>query len=85
MAKKYYIELGTLVVALFILYLLITFLHDPVQIIVNSLIGIGALFVLNIFMKKKIPINIMTVGIIAIGGIAGLLLVIILHFLKIAF
>jgi hypothetical protein len=82
---KHYVELGTLIIALFILYLLITFLHDPIKIVINSLIGIGALFVLNSFLKKKIPINILSIGIIAIGGIVGFVLVVVLHFLKIAF
>ncbi len=80
-----YVELGSLIVALFILYLLIVFVRDPVTIIINSLIAIGVLFLLNVLFNLGIPINVVTVGIVAIGGLVGLLLVLALHFLRIAF
>lgn len=83
--SKTYIELGTLVVALIVLYLLLVFFTNPYALIVNSIIAIIVMFLLNAIFGLGIPINIITVLIVAIGGLVGLLLVIILRLLKVAF
>ncbi|MEK6981890.1 MAG: pro-sigmaK processing inhibitor BofA family protein [Candidatus Micrarchaeota archaeon] len=79
-----YVELGALIVALFLLYLLMRFLKNPSHILANSILGIIAFLILDLF-GFGIPINIISVGIVAIGGLTGLLLIIILHILGIGF
>lgn len=80
-----YIEVGALLVALFLLYLLFRFLKDPLYILGNSILGIVILFLVNIIFGLGIPINLLSVGIVAIGGLTGLLLILILHFLGLGF
>ena len=80
-----YIEVGTLLIALIVLWLLIVFIQNPVALLVNSIIAIIILFLLNAIFGLGIPINIITVLIVAIGGIVGLLLIIILRLMKVAF
>jgi hypothetical protein len=83
--SKTYIEVGTLLVALIVLWLLLVFIGNPMALIVNSLIAIAILFLLNAIFGLGIPINIITVLIVAIGGLVGLLLIIILRLMKVAF
>ncbi len=73
-----------LLLALFIVYLIYKFLKNPEYIIVNSIMGILVFFILNIA-GIGIPINIFSVGIVAIGGIPGVILVLLLHFLGLGF
>jgi hypothetical protein len=83
--SKTYIEAGALVVALIVLLLLIVFIQNPIALIINSLIAIGILFLLNAIFGLGIPINLVTILVVAIGGIVGLLLIIILRLMKVAF
>ena len=78
------LEIVGLLVALVIVYLILRFLKDPMYIIANSIMGIIIFFVLNLF-GLGIPIDIFSIGIVAIGGVAGVLLVLIFHFLGLAF
>jgi len=78
------LELLGLVIALLIVYLILRFLKDPMYVLGNSIMGIIIFFVLNLF-GLGIPIDIFSVGIVAIGGVAGVLLVLIFHFLGLAF
>jgi hypothetical protein len=83
--SKTYIEVGTLIVALVVLWVLLVFIGNPIALIVNSLIAIAILFLLNAIFGLGIPINIITILIVAIGGIVGLLLILILKLMKVAF
>jgi len=78
------IGLFGILVALFIVYLIYKFLKNPEYIIVNSIMGILVFFILNLA-GIGIPINIFSVGIVAIGGIPGVILVLLLHFLGLGF
>ncbi len=78
------IELGALIFALFLLYLLMNFITDPIGIVLNSVIGIIALLIINL-MGVGVPINIITVGIVAIGGILGLFLILLIRLLGLGF
>jgi hypothetical protein len=82
---KRYVEVGTVIVALIVLWLLIVFINNPIALIINSLIAIVILWLLNAIFGFGIPINIITVLIVAVGGIVGLLLIIILRLMKVAF
>ena len=84
MARQY-IELGTLILALVALWLLVVFVQNPVALIINSVFAIVLLMLLNIIFKVGIPINIITVLIVAIGGIVGLLLILLFRFSNVAF
>ena len=84
MARQY-IELGTLIVALVALWLLFVFIQNPIALLINSVIAIVILLLLNIIFKVGIPINIITVLIVAIGGVIGLLLILLFRFSNVAF
>jgi hypothetical protein len=80
-----YIEVGSVLVALIVLLVLLVFIQNPIALIVNSIIAILIMFLLNAVFGLGIPINIITILIVAIGGLVGLLLVIILRLMKVAF
>ncbi len=54
------------------------------KLILNAIAGLVSLFILNLF-GIGIPINVLTVFIIAITGMVGLVLILLFHFLGIAF
>ncbi len=74
-----YVEIGAVVVAVFLVYLLLRFLFKPMHIIANSILGIVIFFLMNMFFGVGIPITILSVGIVAVGGILGVVLVFLLH------
>ena len=82
---KQYIELGTLLLALLVLWLLFGFINNPMALLVNSVFAIIILMVLNLIFKVGIPINVLTVLIVAIGGIVGLLLILLFRYSNVAF
>ncbi|MBI5223546.1 pro-sigmaK processing inhibitor BofA family protein [Candidatus Micrarchaeota archaeon] len=73
-----------LLVALLIVYLIFRFLKNPMYLIANSIMGIVIFVILNLF-GVGIPINLFSVGIVAIGGIPGVILVVLIHFLGLGF
>jgi len=82
---KQYIEIGTLLLAIVALWLLFVFIQNPIALLVNSVFAIVLLMLLNIIFRVGIPINIITVLIVAIGGIVGLLLILLFRFSNTAF
>ncbi len=80
-----YIELGALLAAIFLLYLLIEFLKNPLLIIANSVLGIIAFIYLNSAFHLGIAINLWSILAVAFGGIFGFLLVLALNYLGLAF
>ena len=81
----FYVEIGALVVSLFILYILYRFIKDPLHLLANSIFGVVVLFLLNLFFGLGLPINFWTIAITALSGFAGIVLILLLHFLKLAF
>ena len=55
------------------------------RLIVNGIIGVVLLFLTNVVLADDIPINLLTVLICAIGGVAGWLIILVLHLLGVAF
>ncbi len=53
--------------------------------IVNGIVGVVLLFVTNLFLADDLPINLLTLIICALGGVAGWLIILVLHVLGIAF
>lgn len=80
-----YIELGALLAAILIVYLLLRFMKDPQLILINSIFGIIVFFSLDFFFHLGIPINFLSIAIVAVGGFPGVLFILLLHFLGIAF
>jgi sigmaK-factor processing regulatory protein BofA len=80
-----YIEVGTLIVALIVLWVLLVFIQNPIALIINSIMAILIMYLLNALLRLGIPINLVTILIVAIGGLVGLLLIIILRLMKVAF
>jgi hypothetical protein len=79
-----YMEIGALLVALFLLFLLFKFLKNPIYLLANSVLGILVFLILNA-LGLGVPINIFSVGIVAIGGMTGVVLVVVLHILGLGF
>ncbi len=73
------------VVVLVVLVLLGRALRSLPGLIVNGIVGVVLLFVTNIVLADDLPINLLTVLICAIGGVAGWMAILVLHILGIAF
>jgi hypothetical protein len=52
---------------------------------INAVVGVLLLFLTNLFVSPPIPINIITLLICAIGGVAGWFIIMLLYLLQIAF
>jgi hypothetical protein len=79
------IELIVVVVAMVVLYLLFQLVKEIAPLILNSIAGLIVFFILNIVFGLGIPVNFWSILAVALGGFVGLLLVLILHFLGLAF
>jgi hypothetical protein len=53
--------------------------------IINTILGLILLFLTNLIIEPNIPINIITVLIVAIFGVVGWAVLLILHLLGVAF
>lgn len=53
--------------------------------VVNGIVGVVLLFLTNLFLADDLPINLLTIIICALGGVGGWLVILVLHFLGIAF
>jgi hypothetical protein len=55
------------------------------RLIANAIVGLILLFLTNVFLSDDLPVNLLTVVICAIGGVAGWLVILVLHLLGVAF
>ena len=78
-------EIVGLVLAIVVAVLLYKVLKGATGLLVNAVIGVVVLWLLDIFISPPVTINLWSVLIAAIGGLPGVLIVIVLHFLGIAF
>jgi inhibitor of the pro-sigma K processing machinery len=78
-------EILGLILAIIILVVLFRVVKNIGALIVNAVIGVVLLWILNLFLSPPVVINIWSVLISAIGGILGVIIVLLLHFLGIAF
>ena len=76
-----FIEVGALLAAVFLVYLAYKFLKNPIYVLANSVMGMIVFFLLNALLGLGIPINLVSIGVVAIGGISGVLMVLIIHFI----
>ncbi|MFA6213735.1 MAG: pro-sigmaK processing inhibitor BofA family protein [Candidatus Micrarchaeia archaeon] len=81
----FFVEFGALLLALFILYLIYTLLKNPVYVVANAVMGIIVFMIVNMFLVRDVAINFFSIAIVAIAGIPGVLLVLLLHFLGLGF
>lgn len=81
----FFVEFASLLVAIFILYLLYSFIKNPVHLVANAIVGILIFMVVNLFLVQNVAINIFSVGTVAIAGIPGVVLVLLIHFLGLGF
>ncbi|GEM_PF-773059 len=80
-----FFEVGAVLVALFVLYLIWKFISNPLAIIFNSILGIVSFFLMNAVFNVGIPITWLSVGVVAIGGILGVILVFLMHVTHLGF
>jgi len=78
-------EVATVVVAVVVIYVLWKILQDARQLAVNSIIGIIVFWLLNQFFGLGIPINWLSILVVALAGIPGVVLVLLIHFLGLGF
>lgn len=78
-------EIVGLVLAIVVAVLLYKVLKGATGLLVNAVIGVVVLWLLDIFISPPVTINLWSILIAAIGGLPGVLIVIVLHFLGIAF
>ena len=79
------VNIITLMIVIFLVFILFKLVKSVTFLLINSVIGFFALYGINIFLTNPIPINFWSVLIVVIGGVFGLIIELILHFLKIAF
>lgn len=80
-----YIEYGSLLVAVFILILLYKLLQNPLHLVANAILGVIIFILINLFLVQDVAINFFSVGTVAIAGIPGVILVLLIHFLGLGF
>jgi len=79
------IEVLVILVAIAVLYLLYILMKNILVILANSIAGLLVLLGLNWFFEFDIAINLWSLLAVGIGGFVGLIMVVVLHFLGIAF
>jgi hypothetical protein len=55
------------------------------RLIANAIVGLILLFLTNLFLADEVPVNLVTIVICAVGGVAGWLVIVVLHLLGVAF
>jgi hypothetical protein len=55
------------------------------RLIANAILGLVLLFLTNLFLSDDVPVNLLTIIICAVGGVAGWLVILVLHLLGVAF
>ena len=82
---SFYFELGLFLVALLVALAILKLFKDPKLVLWNSALGVATFLILDVFLGLGIPINIVTIAIVAVGGFGGVLFVLLFHFLGLAF
>lgn len=78
-------EIVGLILAIVVAVLLYKVLKGATGLLVNAVVGVVVLWILGLFISPPVIINLWSVLIAAIGGLPGVVIVIVLHFLGIAF
>jgi hypothetical protein len=78
-------EIFALLLAFVLIYVLWKILKLIAYLVVNSIMGILVFWALNAFLGMGIPITILSIAVVAIAGVPGILLVLLIHFLELGF
>lgn len=78
-------EIGAILVSVVILYLLFKLLKSLTMLLIHSVGALILLFLINSVLGFNIAINAFSILAVALGGLPGLILVLILHVLGLAF
>jgi len=79
------VELAILIIVAFVTVLIFKFFKKVIFLILNSIVGLLALFGFNSLFNAEVAINIWSVLVAGIGGSIGFVVIIILHYLGLAF
>ncbi|MBC8501215.1 MAG: pro-sigmaK processing inhibitor BofA family protein [Nanoarchaeota archaeon] len=79
------VELAILIIVAFVMVLIFKFFKKVIFLILNSIVGLLALFGFNSLFNAEVSINIWSVLVAGIGGSIGFVVIIILHYLGLAF
>ena len=74
-----------MLIAFVILYILYIILKSGLHLVANAVMGIIIFMIINMFVVRDVVINIFSIGTVAIAGIPGVVLVLIIHFLGLGF
>ncbi len=80
-----YIQLGALLAALFVLYVIYRFMKNPMLVLANSVLGIIVFLILDLVFNLGIPIDFWSIAVVAVGGFGGVVFILVLHFLGLGF
>ena len=78
-------ELFALLLAFVLIYILWKILKLIGYLVANSIMGLLVFWVLNAFLGLGIVISFLSVVVVAIAGVPGILLVLLIHFLRLGF
>ncbi|MBU1975522.1 MAG: pro-sigmaK processing inhibitor BofA family protein [Nanoarchaeota archaeon] len=78
-------KLITLILIGIFVIIMFTIFKKVLKLILNAIIGLVALFAFNAVFGTDVAVNFWSVVITALGGIVGFIVVIVLHFLGVAF
>jgi len=78
-------QIISLIIVILFVILLFYIVKNVFVLIINSIVGFFALYGVNLFLSDPIPINFWSIIIVAVGGVFGLIIELILHFLGWAF
>ena len=81
----FWIEIVAVLIAFLMLYLLFHTLKAAAPLIINSIVGFLVFFLINSIFNLGIVINFWSILIVALSGLTGVVLVLILHLLGLAF
>lgn len=59
--------------------------EESVHLVANAVVGIIIFLIVNMFLVRDVVINFFSIATVAIAGIPGVLLVLLLHFLGLGF
>ncbi len=79
------VQIIMVLLAILILYVVFKLVKNIAILALNSLLALIGLVVVNMIFGLGIVVNIWSILIVALGGIPGFVLVLVLHFLGIAF
>jgi len=79
------VELSILIIVVLFIGFIFKFLRKIIYLVINSIIGLLALFGYNMLFTQNVAVNIWTMFIVGLGGSVGFIIVLVFHYLGLAF